>query len=344
MCTGEAPFRAPTTVAVLSRVCEEMPPDVRDFNRSIPGWFAEIIDKLHAKRPRDRFRTADQVARLLSQHLGHILSPDSVDLPRSLARPDSTSWRGWWVAAIVIAATVVILPLLVWLVVLLMPPPGGNIAQQQGGQGQPGQAGPGKAPVVPPAKADPFFQRLMAEVDDANVITRRDALLRLATMQPNDQRAQVVKKLIELSEANDPHTRRAAVTALGVWGSAGEVPALLKAMEHEDVFTRREALKVIGRFRDPQTLPALIRCFRDFHTRADADKALRELGAMAEKDVLEILKERDVFLKRDAIYVLTDIGGEASVPALKEVAAAGHVFLVQPAQTALTAIAGRKKQ
>src|SRR5262249_26498261 len=46
MCTGRAPFRASSTVAVLRRVCDETPRDVRDHNPEIPDWLAEIIDKL----------------------------------------------------------------------------------------------------------------------------------------------------------------------------------------------------------------------------------------------------------------------------------------------------------
>jgi hypothetical protein len=339
LCTGEAPFRAPTTVAVLKRVCEETPRDVCDLNPDIPDWLAEIIDKLHEKRPRDRFQNADDVACLLNQHLGHLRSPDTVDKPPGLERARTGLSRYWWAAALGIAATAS-LPMIVWATVLVIRSL--DTERQKQAQGQ----APLVRPEVPQAELDPFFQRTRAELDDANIITRRDALQRLATMQPNNQRAEVAKKLIELTEIDNPHIRRPAVVALGVWGSAEEVPALLKAMEHQDVFTRREALKVIGRFRDPQTVAPVIRCFRDFRTRADADKALCELGNMAERDVLVLLKEQDVFLKRDAMKVLTHIGSEASVPALQEAAADRSVHSIHwraAAQEALTAIA-RKKQ
>src|SRR5262249_14645528 len=56
MCTGRAPFRAPTTVAVLKRVCDETPRDVRDYNPEIPDWLAEIIHTLHAQKPRHPFQ------------------------------------------------------------------------------------------------------------------------------------------------------------------------------------------------------------------------------------------------------------------------------------------------
>src|SRR5262245_4115207 len=340
LCTGEAPFRAPTTVAVLKRVCEEQPRDVCDLNPEVPDWLAEIIDKLHEKRPRDRFQNADDVACLLNQHLGHLRSPDTVEKPPRLERPQTGLARYWWAAALGIAAAAS-LPLIVWALVLIVRSLDADRQRQAQGQA------PLVRPEVPRAEEDPFFQRIRAEIDDANVITRRDALERLATMQPNNQRAEVAKKLVELTEIDSPHIRRPAVKALGTWGSAAEVPALLNAMEHNDVFTRGEALKVIARFRDPQDVAPVIRSFRDFQTRADADKALRELGTMAEGDVLALLREQDVFLKRDAMKVLADIGTQASVPALQAAVADSSIHSFHwraTAQEALTAIATRKKQ
>src|SRR5262245_5003469 len=113
MCTGRAPFRAPSTVAVLKRVCEEMPRDVRDHNPDIPDWLAEIIDKLHSKKPRDRFRSADQVARLLSQHLRHLRSPDKFERPGQLARPRARMPVGWWLTLLAIPA-VLVAAILTW--------------------------------------------------------------------------------------------------------------------------------------------------------------------------------------------------------------------------------------
>src|SRR5262245_36309401 len=104
MCTGEPPFRAPTTVAVLKRLCDEKPPDVREFNPDIPDWLAEIIERLHEKKPRDRFQSADEVARLLSQYLRHLRAPDTVKMPRPLGRPRPGRPRLWWAAGIIAAA------------------------------------------------------------------------------------------------------------------------------------------------------------------------------------------------------------------------------------------------
>jgi hypothetical protein len=314
-------------------LCDEPPPDVRDLNPQIPDWLADIIDRLHAKRPRDRFRNAAELARLLNRHLAHLRSPETVEKPGALPAPRKFGWR---LAASIIAAGLVLCSLAVGILIWSVQSPSATTNQQAESREPPKPA--------PPEKVDVYFQKLRADLDDPNVHTCREALARLATMKPNSQRADVAKRLVALTEVEDTHIRRPAIVTLGVWGSENEVPALMKAMEHPDVFTRREALKVIGRFRDRRSLPVVIRCLRDFFTRADAEKAMCELGPMAEADVLVILNETDVGLKKSAIQVLADIGTEASVPALTEIANHGKVFFMEPARQALNAIAARKKQ
>ena len=121
----------------------------------------------------------------------------------------------------------------------------------------------------------------------------------------------------------------------------------------DDLWSRKEALKVIGRFKDPQTLPAVMRHFReDPSTSKEAGDALRELGPMAEPALIAILSEppgvRNVFVKRQAIEVLADMGTEKSVPALRTVLTSSDTHeafhLRQLSQKALDAIAGRMKR
>jgi hypothetical protein len=130
--------------------------------------------------------------------------------------------------------------------------------------------------------------------------------------------------------------------------AARKVPALLAALAHKDLWTRKEALKVIGRFKDRRALEPVMICFRDGSTRREAAQALRELGPMAEPDVLALLDGDNLFLKRDAIDVLADIGTERSVPTLRAVAVSTDVHvsthLRGSAEKALAAIAERPKR
>ena len=69
MCTGRPPFRAPTSMAVLKRVSEDTPRSIREIIPEVPKWLCEIIDKLHAKNPDERFQSAKEVADLLGRCL-----------------------------------------------------------------------------------------------------------------------------------------------------------------------------------------------------------------------------------------------------------------------------------
>jgi serine/threonine protein kinase len=69
MCTGRSPFRAPTTLGVLKRVCDDQHRPIREVNPDIPEWLSRIVDRLLAKDPKDRFQTARDVVNVLEKHL-----------------------------------------------------------------------------------------------------------------------------------------------------------------------------------------------------------------------------------------------------------------------------------
>jgi Protein kinase domain/Domain of Unknown Function (DUF1080) len=87
MATGRPPFRASGTHAVLRRVIEETPRPMRDVIADAPGWFEAIVAKLHAKRPDDRFQSAQEIADLLAQHLAHLQEPRRVEMPAPVEAP-----------------------------------------------------------------------------------------------------------------------------------------------------------------------------------------------------------------------------------------------------------------
>jgi WD40 repeat protein len=109
VCTGRAPFRASTSMAVLKRVCEDTPRPIREINPEVPDGLVEIIAELHAKDPAERFQSAAQLAELLSQHLAHLQQPALLLAPAPLPRgprrlrPPLGQHRRWrWAAAVVL--------------------------------------------------------------------------------------------------------------------------------------------------------------------------------------------------------------------------------------------------
>jgi serine/threonine protein kinase len=81
LCTGHAPFRASGTMAVLRRVVEDTPRPIRETNPDIPQWLVDVVTKLHAKKPEERFQSAKEVADLLARYLSELQQNGSVNVP-----------------------------------------------------------------------------------------------------------------------------------------------------------------------------------------------------------------------------------------------------------------------
>jgi WD40 repeat protein/tRNA A-37 threonylcarbamoyl transferase component Bud32 len=103
LCTGRPAFRAPTTVAVIRRVCDETPRPIREVNPDIPEVVCQVIERLHAKKPGDRPASAQEVAELLARLLADLQQPNSVghvsNVPAQKARWKRAPRRWFWAAA-----------------------------------------------------------------------------------------------------------------------------------------------------------------------------------------------------------------------------------------------------
>ena len=80
-CAGRPPFRAETLFGVLHRVTNTEPRALREVNPRVDAWLEELIAKLMAKAPEERFQTADAVAEALEAELAHLQNPTAVEAP-----------------------------------------------------------------------------------------------------------------------------------------------------------------------------------------------------------------------------------------------------------------------
>jgi WD40 repeat protein/serine/threonine protein kinase len=108
LCTGEAPFRASTTMAVLKRIRQDAPRRLCEVRSTIPDWLEAIVDRLHAKDPSDRFQTADQVAEQLGRHLAVLQQPGGIGRPPGPASPVPET-RARWTKLFRVATVILIL-------------------------------------------------------------------------------------------------------------------------------------------------------------------------------------------------------------------------------------------
>lgn len=67
MISGRPPFRAPTAMAVLNRVTGDTPRPIQEIIPETPDWICELIGRLHAKNPAERFSSAREVSELLAR-------------------------------------------------------------------------------------------------------------------------------------------------------------------------------------------------------------------------------------------------------------------------------------
>jgi len=104
MASGRPPFRADTPLAVLKRVAEDTPRPIRQIIPEVPQWLCDIISRLHAKNPADRFQSAAEVAALLEQHLAHLQQPSLYAQPRATKLPRRAVPR--WAVVLAAAAGV----------------------------------------------------------------------------------------------------------------------------------------------------------------------------------------------------------------------------------------------
>jgi serine/threonine protein kinase len=105
MVTGRPPFRANNTLAVLKRVSEDTPRPIREIVPETPQWMCDIIAKLHAKTPDDRYQSAREVADVLADCEVQLKTHDSVrDFSRIPKRKHSRQRSQWkefaWVFAL----------------------------------------------------------------------------------------------------------------------------------------------------------------------------------------------------------------------------------------------------
>ncbi|MDB5312672.1 MAG: pknB 43 [Gemmataceae bacterium] len=164
--TGTHPFDGKTPLAVLRRVADETQRALRDVDPTVPRWLSDVIDRLLAKDPADRFQSAAEVADIFTTEIARAHPKAGHDVPSGLCgdRPSAYAlrsrkkicWRGVALKAVPFAAGVVLGGLGgLWAGGLWSggPDPSGHDAAVG-----PAQPDPGPAPkAVTPGKAGPVW-------------------------------------------------------------------------------------------------------------------------------------------------------------------------------------------
>jgi len=99
MCTGQPPFIGNSPLVILKNIAEAKHRPVREINPQIPEWLSETIDRLLAKKPKDRIQSAAHLAELLEFQWA-LMKTTSDDVPTVCEEEwRRTVVRNRWIAA-----------------------------------------------------------------------------------------------------------------------------------------------------------------------------------------------------------------------------------------------------
>jgi hypothetical protein len=189
---------------------------------------------------------------------------------------------------------------------------------------------PPPAPKVPtPQEAE---QLLAAEIDkmlahlelgDArSSVSARE--LRLMKPIPEYQPKVIAKAAIAAKSPNASN-RKDGISVLTTWASQKDIPLLIEVGNGLQGMELGLFAQNLGKFKDERTIPLIIRGVRDPEGQGFAARGLREAGPVAERFTLPLLKEKRFFTVLFALEALSDIGTEASLPALQQIADSNSV-------------------
>ncbi len=214
------------------------------------------------------------------------------------------------------------------------------------GSSQSGTAASGRAK---PSVSGATIQKLLDDIKSTSVFDRRNALKKIAQIDPDNVTAQesrqaVVNRLNELALGDDHFTRTEAVKALGKWGDASSMSVLLGLLNdsasrglHKDIFN------ALGRSKDPAAALVVAERLGDFFSRDAAEACLRQMGPVAEDALMLVAQtpKKDTCLR--AVRLLGDVGSEKCFPTLREAQRSRDVEIKEAGKFALRKIRLRQQ-
>ena len=145
----------------------------------------------------------------------------------------------------------------------------------------------------------------------------RAALESLAKVEPIEAQRDVVAEVLEQLVVQDSSHADAAANALANWHRPRTVLALMPLLA-EDVWPHwkaDKAIKVLGKTRDKRAVFPIIRWIVKKPDLVVA--AMKDMGPVAEDEVIKLLREKDAAVRSNAARILQDIGTAKCLPELR---------------------------
>ena len=155
-------------------------------------------------------------------------------------------------------------------------------------------------------------------------------------------RPKAAKALEKQLHDSEEYPRRAAARALPVWATKDSVPALIELLGvTTSPLDKQKIMSTLGDFKDERAIPALIEEMKHLGARKNAADALKKIGPNAEDNVIQLLYESDVFVKKAACDLLKDMGTKKSIVPLTNLLRDRNASVSRAARDAVTAVKAR---
>ncbi|MFO0013113.1 MAG: protein kinase domain-containing protein [Planctomycetota bacterium] len=92
---GHPPFRAESPYAAMQRIVHDTPRPIRQSRSDAPKWLEQLIEKLLAKDPAQRFSQASEVAEALEDELAFLQNPSYTASPSRAWMAGTTTTIDW---------------------------------------------------------------------------------------------------------------------------------------------------------------------------------------------------------------------------------------------------------
>ncbi len=189
------------------------------------------------------------------------------------------------------------------------------------------------------------WAQALEDLKSPDQAVRTRATRRIAATPPiEERRADVVSRLELAMNDQSPEARNAAVKGLGRWGGKKTIPTLAGRLQAQgfDPGMHAAVIEALGEFKDDEAAAAIAKRLADVFDRPKATQALKAMDApVAEKAILPLLKDTNVFTRVEAVKVLADVGGSDSIAPLEQLFNDNNVFYSGPAAEALAAVKAR---
>jgi hypothetical protein len=194
-------------------------------------------------------------------------------------------------------------------------------------------------PSGKPADRDPLSAAL-AEIRGGERM-RHFAIDRVAAMPVDEKRrAEVAELLVSSLKDSDTFVRTSALGALGKWWTAETLPALVALVDDQNTGVRWKVMDALAATKTPEAAKAI--AGRVGQDKMFAAKALMTMGPVAEPVALQLLSNKDDFVRREACQILQSVGTKKSLARVKALSRDKNPLVAMAAKAAADAIQNRK--